>query len=133
MTDKSNWKSTVKANRHRGPGEVATLMASIHNQCRHCNGWESDDHGSVAAHVEACTAKDCHLWELRTGKRPRQGIKPQRFIRQFCVDCQGGLSDEPGGHRECYDAIRDCLSPGCWLYPWRSGQGVDPNIEAECE
>ena len=107
--------------RPRMPGEVSYRSTAIYNQCRHCRGWEGDGR-SLAAEIEACPNRGCPLWDFRTqtaaSLRRRGGSEtPGRgeAIRQFCDECQ---CIAPGARRS---SVRDCVSTGCHLWPWRSG------------
>jgi len=62
----------------------------------------------------------------RSVNRPRaQEEIPTRpvAIRNFCIACQGGGNPRKG---ELRDAIRDCTSPACWLFPHRAGTATRP-------
>ncbi|MDA7857944.1 hypothetical protein N9A72_00440 [bacterium] len=61
--------------------------------------------------VRLCTvAKDCPLYLLRMGKRPRDS-RPLKVIRKKCADCSGGLLKE----------VKNCTFYNCQLYPYRFG------------
>ena len=128
------------ANRRRRPGEVVNLLTAVRNQCAECNGWEVDcmgQHTTLRQQVLACTAKDCWLYPWRYGENhipseqrgvfnttqisteprmPEEYASKQISGRSFCAVCQGG-----GNKRETLEAVRQCPSVECWLWPFRNG------------
>jgi len=49
--------------RRRRPGEVASKMQSIRNQCLECMGYNH-------AEIQRCTSLECWLYPWRFGKTP---------------------------------------------------------------
>lgn len=132
------------ANRRRRPGEIVNLLTAVRNQCAECNGWEVDPqgpHNTLRQQALACTSENCWLHPWRYGenhtppekrrifnttristepRRKNQYASKQVSVRSFCVWCQGG-----GNKREALEAVRQCPSVECWIWPWRLSGSPD--------
>ncbi len=49
-------------------------------------------------------------------RKPEEYASKQISGRSFCAVCQGG-----GNKRETLEAVRQCPSVECWLWPFRNG------------
>ena len=78
---------------------------AIRKQCIEC-------YGGVFAEVHTCDAgKMCVFHKYRLG-RGRPSVK---IIRKFCLNCMCGS----------YEAVKDCTTEDCTLYPYRFGKSVN--------
>ena len=70
----------------------------------------------------------------RLGGEPMRRVKVKRrrrepgelagrghAIRNHCLECMGWESSK---------AVGECVSPACWLYPWRFGPGGPRNVNS---
>lgn len=81
------------------PGET------IRKQCVECCG-------GVVSEIPTCDAsKTCVFHKYRMG-RGRPSVK---LMRKFCLDCMCGS----------YEAVKDCTTPTCIVYPYRFGRAVN--------
>lgn len=58
----------------------------------------------------------------RRRREPGEVVTRSASIQNHCRECLGWDS---GGAGTLAEAVRDCCSPGCWLWPWRNGP-LDP-------
>jgi len=70
----------------------------------------------LKANVRKAVPSDRQLGQLAT---------PRQAIRTFCLRCMGWAEGEPVPIRD----VKDCTSPGCWLFPYRLGPGTRPQVE----
>lgn len=87
------------------------------------NGVDRD--AAVKAATEAKRRKAAAITASgRALDRRQQGEirSPQDSITSFCSECITGYGLDVGGHGSVLNAIRECTSKECHLYPWRTGK-----------
>lgn len=64
------------------------------------------------------------------GNLRQEKLSALQSVRHFCLECQGGhyfpWRDSDGElvpPEKPYEAVKDCESKTCWLYPYRTGRG----------
>jgi hypothetical protein len=160
--------------RRREPHEIPSRRFAIYNQCLECSGFDGDHGLAAEVdacpgtdcplwpvrcrnalnnpYIDHSNVPLPNLYPSypNTSKRTESRQKPQnknlrrqsfgrrRMITDFCAECQGLIP------RQSRNPIRECLSPKCWLYPWRTGkldvdtyepetlEDLERRVEAEC-
>jgi len=138
--------------RRRRPHEISSRRIAIYNQCRECIGFDGDhglaaevdacpgtdcplwpvrcrkalkrayiDHPDVSLPNPLPSYQNIVKRTESRGKPPNKNLRRQSFgrrrmITDFCAECQGLMP------KQSRSPIRECLSPKCWLYPWRTGK-----------
>ena len=90
----------------------------LRERCKDCIGGPQRATG--------CEARDCALWDYRTGHRPRGGKArrtPLQALRAHCVWCCDGQ----------YREVRLCPAVRCSLWPWRMGRATGERRPAGVE
>jgi hypothetical protein len=99
--------------------ELPAPSVAIRAHCLECLGWE-------LAEVRRCKGDRvggrCPLWPHRMGGRAGAG-SPGKAIRAECLWCMGGQKD----------AVAECWSPRCALWPYRFGSSPRTNRRARAK
>jgi hypothetical protein len=80
------------------------IKQTIRRYCYWCSGNQSGE-------IKMCSAVDCSLYSLRTGKNLYK-LKRLKAIASHCTDCRGGSQKE----------VKECDNEECPLYPYRKGK-----------
>lgn len=109
MESRRYFTSTNKllAKSFTGVVQRLTPLKAIRGYCRNCNG--------QCLEVRLCTVRDCSLYELRSGHKPKNlhlKLPPLAAIRQKCLDCCGGSPQ----------AVRCCKIRWCKVWSFRFGK-----------